>query len=130
MTPHVERLGLVAAGALAGALSTFIVMRLVFTPAPLPPPLPPAVEPPGDLGELLVFAISSGETSPPIFVDRVEKQAGRTREALPAGTYQVKVVCPADSPNPGWAPVKSIIIEAGQRGGFFLSCDHKAIEPL
>ena len=29
MTPNVERLGLVAAGALAGALSTFIVMRLV-----------------------------------------------------------------------------------------------------
>ena len=170
MTPNVERLGLLAAGALAGALSTFIVMRLVFTPAPLPPPPPPVVqvaeavapepapvvepvvepvvppaprvarapaeapppvpEPPAATGTLSVLAVSSGETSPPIFVDRVEKQAGRTREEVAAGTYQVKVVCPQDSPNPGWAPVKSIVIEAGGDAGMRIDCDDKSIEPF
>lgn len=44
MIPLFERLGLLAAGALAGSLSTFIVMRLVFTPAPLPPAPPPVVQ--------------------------------------------------------------------------------------
>ena len=170
MTPNVERLGLVAAGALAGALSTFIVMRLVFTPAPLPPPPPPtvqvveavepapvvepvvepapvathtpaetpprpraptpppAVEPPAPTGTLSVITTSSGATQPPIFVDRVEKRAGRTREELPAGTYQVKVVCPADSANPGWAPVKSVSVEVGEDVGLRVDCDNKSAE--
>jgi hypothetical protein len=178
MTPPFERLGLVAAGALAGALSTFIVMRLVFTPAPLAPPPPPVVqvadavapapapevqpvdppapaetpppvdppaprvarapaeapppapEPPAATGNLAVIATSSGVTQAPIFVDSVEKRAGRHREAVPAGTYQVKVVCPKDSPSPGWAPVKSIVIEAGDDAGLRIDCDNKTIEPF
>ena len=174
MTPNVERLGLLAAGALAGALSTFIVMRLVFTPAPLPPPPPPtvqvveavepaplvepvvepvvepapvatqtpaetpprprpptpppAVAPPAPTGTLSVITTSSGATQPPIFVDRVEKRAGRTREQLPSGTYQVKVVCPADSANPGWAPVKSVSVEVGEDVGLRVDCDNKSVE--
>lgn len=175
MTPHVERLGLVAAGALAGALSTFIVMRLVFTPAPLappPPPVvqvveavaapviepvvepvvepapvvtqtpaetpprpraptpPPAVEPPALTGTLSVIATSSGVTQPPIFVDGVQQRAGRYREELPAALVKVKVVCPTDSPNPGWAPVKSVSVEVGEEVWLRVDCDNKSVDLL
>lgn len=78
-------------------------------------------------GNLSVIATSGGETSPPIFVGGVEKRAGRYRDEVPAGTYQIKVVCPADSPNPGWAPVKGLVIEADADVGLRVDCDTKSI---
>ena len=50
------------------------------------------------------------------------------RQQLPAGTYQVKVVCPADSANPGWAPVKSVSVEVGEDVGLRVDCDNKSVE--
>jgi hypothetical protein len=89
-------------------------------------------DPPGTsgTGNLSVIATSTGDTSPPIFVGGVEKRAGRYRDEVAAGTYQIKVVCPGDSSNPGWAPVKGIVIEAGGDAGLRVDCDTKSIEPF
>ncbi|MCK6520835.1 protein kinase [Myxococcota bacterium] len=91
-------------------------------------PDPPVIT--SGVGSLAVVATSSGETSPPIFVGGVEKRAGRYRDELPTGTYQIKVVCPHDSPNPGWAPVKSLSIEPGAEVGLRVDCDTKEITGL
>lgn len=165
MTSAIARVAFVLMGFVAGSLSTFIVMRLVFTPAPLPPAPPPVVqvaeaveappvapEPaapspvkvspprpevaptppaaPPAMGSLAVLATSTGETSPAIFVDNVERRAGRYRGELPAGDHTVKIVCPKDSPNPGWAPVKTLAVMDGQEVGLRVDCDIKAITRL
>ena len=180
MTSAIARVAFVLMGFVAGSLSTFIVMRLVFTPAPLPPAPPPVVQvaeaveappvapepaapPPVEeppvapepaapspvkvspprpevaptppaappaMGSLAVLATSTGETSPAIFVDNVERRAGRYRGELPAGDHTVKIVCPKDSPNPGWAPVKTLAVMDGQEVGLRVDCDIKAITRL
>lgn len=165
MTSAIARVAFVLMGFVAGSLSTFIVMRLVFTPAPLPPAPPPVVqvaeaveappvapEPaapspvkvspprpevaptppaaPPAMGSLAVLATSTGETSPAIFVDNIERRAGRYRGELPAGDHTVKIVCPKDSPSPGWAPVKTLAVMDGQEVGLRVDCDIKAITGL